>query len=125
MSFNATKKRALDPSRHINVRRVAVRSCIVCCLPYSKPVGYTRFVQSLTRSHHLNNDNLSDQNIRDILSELTLFRLQSIELTNKFHQYRKNQKKQGYHLLSKKDKNYYQQILQQVSALWKKFDTDT
>src|SRR5688572_27837856 len=114
MSFSATRKRALDATRHINSRRVAVRTCIERCLIYSKPVGYAQLVRSFTQTHNLNRDNLSDQDIKDILAELTELRHRSIDLTKRFQQYRANQKANGYQQISKKDENYRKQIQTEI-----------
>jgi hypothetical protein len=124
MSFSAYKKRALDLSININHRRSSVGSCIRCCLVFSGPVGYAQMVRSFTLTHNFNKKNLSEQNIRDILEELSRLRTQSIELCNRFHEYRKVQKHMRHYQVSKKDEQYRQEITAEIESLWEKFDIE-
>ena len=102
MSFNTSKRRAQDKNRHLNSRRVSVRSCIQLCLYYSGLNGYCSIVEYYNRNDHLNGDDLTSETIDKILNELTELREQSKQIAQEYHSFRKIQKQQGHRLVSKK-----------------------
>ena len=92
MSFNSTKKRAQDPNRHINSRRVSVRSCIQLCLHYSGLNGYSSIVGYYNKEYKLNEDSLDAEVIDRILSEITELREISKQIRKEYFNYREEQK---------------------------------
>ena len=123
MSFSATKKRALDASRHINARRVAVRSCIQLCLFYSGFNGYQAIVDYYTRHNRLNDDALTAVDIETILADLTALRERSKQLWRDYAAYRRERKRSGYGAMSNHERAVHQQYLDRIAAQWDKFDT--
>jgi len=124
MSFNATKKRAMDSNRHINSRRVAVRSCIQLCLYYSGLNGYHSIVGYYNQTDNLNGDDLTSETIDKILFELTEIREKSKQLRNKYINYRLEQKIRGQRSISKNEETIIRESWRNVNQLWDKFDTD-
>ena len=124
MSFNSTKKRAQDFSRHINSRRVSVRSCIQLCLYYSGLNGYNSLVEYYNETDNLNTNSLTSETIDKILLELTELREKSKQLKQEYFNYRKKQKKQGQRGISKNDGLILKENWKEVNQLWDKFDTD-
>jgi hypothetical protein len=124
MSFSATKKRAQDQNRHVNSRRVSVRSCIQLCLCYSGLNGYQSIVDYYNKTDNLNGDNLSSETIDKILTELTIIREQSILLRQDYSNYRKKQKQIGQRTISKSEELIQRDYRKRINELWNKFDTD-
>lgn len=122
MSFNATKKHALDKSRNIKTRRTNVRSCIQICLYYSGKIGYTAIVKYYTKTENLNNDNLTNENIDKIIQDLSELREKSKVTLLEFNEYRKSAKSKGNRKLSKIDLTKQKENWDKIHQIWNKFE---
>jgi hypothetical protein len=122
MSFNATKKHALDKSRNINSRRVNVRSCIQICLYYRGNIGYTAIVKNYTKTENLNNDNLTNENIENIIQDLSELKEKSKVIQQEFDKYRKIAKNKGNRKLSNIDLIKQKENWDKIHQIWKKFE---
>jgi hypothetical protein len=123
MSFNSTKRRAQDSNRHINSRRVSVRSCIQLCTHYSGLNTYQSINAYYNKTEQLNSEGLTSENIERILSELTELRQQSKLLRQEYNDYRNKQKQQGKRAISKKEEAIWKEYLSRINQLWDKFNT--
>ena len=124
MSFNAIIKRAQDHNRHINSRRVSVRSCIQLCLYYSGYNGYSSIVGYYNKEYKLNEDSLNSEIIDEILAELTELRENSKLKRIEYSNYRRNQKAIGRRLISKEDEAIGKENWENTNQIWNKFDTE-
>ena len=124
MSFSATKHRAQDINRHINARRVAVRSCIQLCSCYTGLNGFQAIVGYFNLHHNLNGDDLSSENIDSILEELTELRERSKQIRSEYIKHRKEEKGYGRRKISNKELIVWKENWKKITHLWDKFESE-
>ena len=120
MSFKSVKKFALNKEKPIRFRNQALRSLIIKCLRFGG-LEFRKTFNYYQENFNFHNTFLNENDFKTILDELTELREKSLTIEREYQKYRKEQKLLGFKQLSKKEIEYRDNVLQEISSIWDKF----